>query len=104
MKKTIKRKKKFSAFFIPLDRDWGRPVIIVSPKALNKAAKGEACNYIVCAYKSSSSYAIIAGFMYISAEDYDDIPIRPLWLESREGIWTRGLRRELRPRDLLEKE
>lgn len=104
MKKIIKRKKKFSAFFILFDRDWGRPVIIASPKALNKAAKGEACNYIVCAYKSSSSYAIIAGFMYISAGGYDDIPIRPLWLESREGMWTRGLRRELRPRDLLEKE
>lgn len=103
MKKTIKRKKKFSAFFIPLDRDWGRPVIVASPKALGKAAKGEACNYIVCAYKNSANYAIIADLMYISAGGYDDIPIGPLWLKSREEMWTRGLRRELRPRDLLEK-
>lgn len=102
--KPIKRKKNFSAFFIPLDCDWGRTVIVASPKALGKAAKGEACNYIVCAYKSSSSYVIIADLMYISAGGYDDIPIGPLWLESREEMWTRGLRRELRPRDLLEKE
>ena len=100
----IDRRKEFSAFFIPLDRDWSHPVIVASPKALGKAAKGEACNYIVCAYKSSSGYAIIAGLMYISAGGYDDIPIGPLWPESREEMWTRGLRRELRPRDLLEKE
>jgi hypothetical protein len=43
--------------------------------------------------------------MYISAGGYDDdIPIGPLCLKSREEMWTRGLRRELRPRDLLEKE
>lgn len=41
--------------------------------------------------------------MYISAGGYDDIPIGPLWLKSQEEMWTRGLRRELRPRDLLEK-
>lgn len=79
MKKTIKRKKNFSVFFIPLDRDWGRPVIVASPKALGKAARGEACNYIVCAYKSSSSYAIIADLIYISAGGYDDIPSRYAW-------------------------
>lgn len=105
--RSLKSKKnKFfaqSAFSYPSDPDWGRPVIVASPKALGKAAKGEACNYIVCAYKSSSSYAIIANLMYRSAGGYDDIPIGPLWLKSREEMWTRGLRRELRPRDLLEK-
>jgi len=102
--KKHKTKKKISAFFLPLDRDWSRPVIVASPKALGRTSKGEACNYIVCAYKSSANYAIIADLMYISAGGYNDIPIGPLWLESREEMWTRGLRRELRPRDLLEKE
>lgn len=103
-KKNHKTKKKISVFFLPLDRDWGRPVIVASPKALGKTSKDEACNYIVRAYKSSASYAIITDLMYISAGGYDYIPIGPLWLESRKEMWTRGLRRELRPRDLLEKE
>ena len=64
MKKTMKRKKKFSAFFILPDRYWGHPIVVASPEALDKAAKDEAFNYIVCAYKSSSSYAIIADLMY----------------------------------------
>jgi len=61
--KNNKTKKNFSAFFIPHDRDRGRPVIVASPKVLGKTAKGETCNYIICAYKSSSSYAIIVDLM-----------------------------------------
>lgn len=72
MKKTIKRKKKISAFFLLLDRDWSRPVIVASPRALDRTSKGEACNYIVCAYKSSANYAIIADLMYISAGGYNE--------------------------------
>lgn len=102
--KNHKMKKKFRLFLSPPDRDWGRPVIVASFKALGRTSKGKACNYIVCAYKSSASYAIIAHLMYVYKCRGDDIPIGPLWLESREEMWTRGLRRELRPRDLLEKE
>jgi len=79
MKKNHKTKKKISAFFLPLDRDWGRLVIVASPKALGRTSKGEACNYIVRAYKSSASYAIITDLMYISAGGYDYIPGRYGW-------------------------